>query len=292
VKRIRFLLVGPGKVGISLGAAWVRAGHRCVGVEGGKPGVRRRAGVLLGTGKSRGRARLAQPAFDLLLIAVPDGEVAAVARSWKERCAWEGRIALHTSGVLGASALDPLRRRGASAASLHPLLSFARPSLDRNAFRGIYFGVEGDPEAAGVARRLAREAGGRTLEVRAREKALYHLGACLSSGYLLGLIDAAAARASVRPADYIRLRNALLTLSESTLRNARETGLERALTGPIARGDVTTIRAHLLALRGSPAEWRSLHRTLARHVLDLTLRSGRIKPGVAARIQGLLRGRR
>jgi len=292
VKRIGFLLVGPGKVGISLGAAWVRAGHRCVGVEGGRPGARRRAGDLLGAGKPRGRSRLAQPAFDLLLIAVPDGEVAAVARSWRERCAWKGRFVLHTSGVLGASALDPLRRRGASAASLHPLLSLARPALDGNAFRGIYFGVEGDPEAAGMARRLAREAGGLTLNVRARGKALYHLGACLSSGYLLGLIDAAAARVSVRPADHVRLRNAFLTLSESALRNARETGLERALTGPITRGDVTTVRAHLLALRGSPPEWRSLHRTLARHVLDLALRSGRIKPGVARRIRGLLRGKR
>jgi len=292
VKRIRFLLVGPGKVGISLGAAWVRAGHRCVGVEGGRPGARRRAGALLRTGKSRGTARLAQPAFDLLLIAVPDGEVASVARSWRERCPWKGRMVLHTSGVLGASALDSLRRRGASAASLHPLLSLARPALDSNAFRGIYFGVEGDPEAAGMARQLAREAGGRTLAVRARGKALYHLGACLSSGYLLGLIDAAAARVSVRPADRTRLRNALLALSESTLRNAREAGLERALTGPIIRGDVSTIQAHILALQGSPAEWRSLHRTLARHVLDLTLRSGRIKPAVAARIRGLLRGGR
>jgi len=292
VKRVRFLLIGPGKVGISLGAAWVRAGHRCVGVEGGRPEARRRAGALLGTGKSRGRARLALPAFDLLLIAVPDGEIAAVARSWKERCTWKGRIVIHTSGVLGASALDPLRRRGASTASLHPLLSLARPALAGDAFRGVYFGVEGEPKAAGLARRLAREAGGRTLEVRARGKALYHLGACLSSGYLLGLIDAAAARVSVRPADHVRLRNALLTLSESALRNARETGLERALTGPIIRGDVTTIQAHVLAMRGSPAEWRSLHRTLARHVLNLALRSGRIEPAVAARIRALLRGKR
>ena len=292
MKRYRFLLVGPGKVGISLGAAWVRAGHRCAGVEGGKPEARRRARNLLGAAEPRRSARAAPPAFDLLLITVPDGEVAAVARSWSERCAWKGRVALHTSGVLGASALEPLRRKGASAASLHPLLSLARPVLGRNAFRGIYFGIEGDPKAAGTARRLAREAGGRTLEVRARGKALYHLGACLSSGYLLGLIDAAAARFSVRRGEHLRFRNALLALSESALRNARETGLERALTGPITRGDVATIRAHLLALRGSPAGWRSLHRTLARHALDLTLRSGRIEPGVAERIRRLLGGKR
>mgnify|MGYP001053356894 CR=1 FL=1 len=292
MKRIRFLLVGPGKVGISLGAAWVRAGHLCAGVEGGSPEARRRARDFLGTEKSTARSRLALPDFDLLLIAVPDREVAAVARSWRERCAWKGRVALHTSGVLGASALAPLRRRGASVAALHPLLSLARPDPGRTAFRGVCFGIEGDPGAARMARRLARQAGGRTLEIPARGKALYHLSACLSSGDLLGLIDAAASRVPVRPADRVTLRNALLKLSESTLRNARERGLERALTGPIPRGDATTIRTHLRALRGSPAGWRSLHRILARNVLGLTLRSGRIKPDVARRIRALLRGPR
>ncbi len=292
MRQIRFLLVGPGKVGPSLAAAWVRAGHRCAGVEGGTPAARRRARSLLGPRTSRRARPSARPTFDLLLIAVPDGKVAPVARSWERRCAWKGRIALHTSGALGASALAPLRRRGASAASFHPLLSLARVVVEGNPFRGVCFGVEGDPNAVRVARRLAREVGGRTLEIAPRGKALYHLGACLSSGYLLGLIDAAAARVPVRPADRIRLRQAFLMLSDSALRNARQRGLERALTGPILRGDVATIRAHLAALQSLPREWRSVHRTLARHVVDLALRSGSIQREAADRIRKLLAGSR
>jgi len=292
VKRIRFLLVGPGKVGISLGAAWVRAGHRCVGVEGGNSAARRRARCLLCAPEPKGTAGAAPPDFDLLLLAVPDGAIASLALSWEKRCSWKGRIVLHTSGALGSSVLEPLRRKGASAGSLHPLLSFARPALSRTAFQGTYFGIEGDPGAARMARRLAREAGGRSLEIEAGGKALYHLGACLSSGYLLGLIDAAAARIPARPAERARLRKAFLALAESTLRNARALGVNRAFTGPILRGDAGTVRIHLRALRTSPSEWQSLHRTLAGHLLDLALRSGRITPTTAGRIRSLLSGRR
>ena len=288
MKRIRFLLVGPGKVGTSLGAAWVREGHRCVGVEGGSPAARRRARRLLRAPETGGEAGAAPPKFDLLLLAVPDGAIVPLARIWRKRCSWKGRVVLHTSGALGSSVLETLRRRGAMAGSLHPLFSFARPALDRTAFHGVFFGIEGDPGAARMARRLARDVGGRQIEIGADGKALYHLGACLSSGYLLGLIDAAASRIPASPAGRARLRLALLALAESTLRNARELGLERALTGPIVRGDTGTIRIHLGALQRSPAEWQWLHRALAQHLLRLTLRSGRITPATAARIRSLL----
>ena len=291
MKRIRFLLVGPGNVGISLGAAWVRRGHRCVGVEGGNPRSRSRAAALLDAPGASRRKGADPPEFDLLLLAVPDGAIASAARSWSARCPWKGRVVLHTSGALGSSILEPLRRRGASAASLHPLISLPRPALDRAAFVGIYFGIEGDRKASRLARRLGRDAGGRTLEIGAAGKPLYHLGACLSSGYLLALIDAAVTRIPAGPADRAHLRKAMLALSESTLRSARERGLERALTGPILRGDVGTLRIHLRALRGSPPEWRSLHRALAFHLLEVAVRARRLPRAHAARIRSLLAGR-
>jgi predicted short-subunit dehydrogenase-like oxidoreductase (DUF2520 family) len=289
MKKRRFLLVGPGSLGTSLSAAWVGAGHLCVGVRGGTASARARAWKLMRRRPPRSGRR--PPAFDLLLIAVPDREVARVARSWAKRCPWEGRIALHTSGVLAAAVLAPLRGQGASIGSLHPLVSVPLPDPGRNLFRGIYFGVEGDPEASRWGRRLARDAGGRSLEIRAAWKARYHLGACLASGYLLALLDAAASRISAGSADPALLRKAFLGLSESTLRNARSHGYEAALTGPIVRGDVASVRAHLQALAGLPAVWRTLYRGLARHTLDLALGSGRIRPASAARIRRVLRNR-
>jgi predicted short-subunit dehydrogenase-like oxidoreductase (DUF2520 family) len=228
------------------------------------------------------------PAFDLLLIAVPDREVSRVARSWAERGPWEGRIALHTSGVLRAAVLAPLRAQGASVGALHPLVSISFPEAGPDLFRGIYFGVEGDPEARRWGRRLAREVGGRSLEIRAAWKARYHLGACLASGHLLALLDAAASRIAVGSADPARLRKAFLALAESTLRNAHSRGFEAALTGPILREDAASVRAHVRALARLPAVWRTLYRGLAGHTLDMALRSGRIRPSSARRIRQIL----
>ncbi|HEV8335150.1 MAG TPA: Rossmann-like and DUF2520 domain-containing protein [Candidatus Polarisedimenticolia bacterium] len=286
MKKLRFLLVGPGRLGTSLAAAWVGAGHVCAGVRGGTAPARARAWRLMRRRAPRAGGR--PPAFDLLLIAVPDREVSRVARSWAKRGSWEGRFALHTSGVLRASVLAPLRAQGASVGALHPLVSIPFPDPGPGLFRGIYFGVEGDPEASRWARRLARDAGGRSLEIRATGKARYHLGACLASGYLLALLDAAASRIAAGSADPALLRRAFLALAESTLRNARARGIEAALTGPILREDVVSVRAHGQALARLPAVWRALYRGLAAHTLDLAARSGRIRPSSARRIRRVL----
>jgi len=289
MKKIRFLLVGPGNVGISLAAAWVRAGHVCVDVEGGRPVARAQTRSLLGIRARRGGSDLGRPGFDLLLIAVPDRCISQVARSWAGRVPWTGKTVLHTSGVIGASALSPLRRQGASVGSLHPLRSLPRPMPGRDTFREIFFGIQGDRQAARVAGRLAREIGGKTIQVRRDLQALYHLGACLSSGYLLGLIDAAATRIGVSAANPRRFREALLALAETTLRTAREKGLERSLTGPIVRGDLIAIRAHLTAMESLPLELRELHRTLALHTLNLAAGSRRTPPALAARTRRLFK---
>jgi predicted short-subunit dehydrogenase-like oxidoreductase (DUF2520 family) len=229
------------------------------------------------------------PEFDLLLVAVPDTQVTAVAESWADRVRWEGRVALHTSGVLGTSPLRSLGIEGAAVGSLHPLLSLPWPRLDRRAFCGVYFGIHGDPDAARLARRLVRDSGGKFLELTGEDKALYHLAACLSSGYLLCLIDAASTtlgKGAVSPA---RFRTALLALAESTLENAKRAGLEAALTGPIPRGDALTVREHLKSLENLPGTWKVLHRTLARHSLEVAVRSRRVSPTLAARVGRLLR---
>jgi predicted short-subunit dehydrogenase-like oxidoreductase (DUF2520 family) len=234
------------------------------------------------------KRQAAIPDFNLLLVAVPDRAVSDVARTWESRVPWKGRTVLHTSGALGSHFLAPLHQRGAAVGSLHPLRSMPWPQADPEAFRGIYFGIQGEAAAVRLARRLARDAGGRALEVREGGKALYHLAACLSSGYLLALIDAAATRIAAGSTPGARFRDALLGLAESTVRNARKAGLATSLTGPIPRGDIIAVRAHLASLRRLPPEWSILHAILARHTLNLALRSRRLSPAAARRLRQLL----
>ena len=245
MRKLRFFLVGPGPVGASLALNWVRRGHRCVGVEGRRSAPIRRARRLLMRGRTPARGRSESAEFDLLVVATPDRAIASVARLWSGRAAWAGRAAIHTSGALPASELEPLRRRGASVASLHPLTSLADVTADPKAFEGVSFGVEGDALAVRWAERLARDAGGRPFRVPTEAKAFYHLCACLSSGHLLGLLEQAAEDLAAAGLPLRQARAGLFGLAGTTLRNAQNRGPADALTGPVLRGDLLTIRTHL-----------------------------------------------
>ena len=292
MKALRFVLVGPGALGVSLSAAWIRAGHRCIGVYGRRPARAARARALLGVRALQGNREKLPGRFDFMLLAVPDDAVAGAARRWATRGAWRNRFAFHTSGALAATLLEPIRRKGASVASLHPLTSVPAPRETVSFFEGTAFGIEGDPGACALAERLVRGVGGEPFRIPAGAKPLYHAGACLASGYLLALV-ALASEPLERMGNLsaAEAREALLGLSIATLHNARELGFERALTGPVMRGDVDTLRRHLTALgRRSPSVKR-VYTVLAAKMLEMALKGGRIKRRTARDLMTLFQGR-
>ncbi len=288
MRPIRFALVGPGNLGSSLAAAWVRSGQRCVSIHGGSARRRKRLRRRLRVSSASESASGGGPEFDLLLIAAPDRAIRKVAREWAVRTPWRGRVAFHSSGALPSGALAALRRRGAAVASFHPLISLPEPRLEKRAFQGVYIGIEGDPAAIRLARRLAAASGSIPLPLPGGIGSLYHLCACLSSGYLLALIAGAADRLRGQGVPIEKARSALIVLARSTLENAARLGVVSAITGPMTRGDVITLRRHLGALRRQPERWRLLHRHLALECLDLVRRSGRVRAEEAARIRSLL----
>jgi len=289
MRSLRFLLVGPGALGVSLSAAWTRSGNRCVGVYGRHPARAARARKLLGVpAPGRGPGKVLND-FDFALFAVPDGAIGEVARRWASRAIWRGKVAFHCSGALPASLLHPIRRRGAAVASLHPLTSVPAPTTQANLFAGTAFGIEGEPRACSLAARLVRRIGGEPFRVPVDAKPLYHAAACLASGHLLALVALASdtiEREGILPSR--RARAALLALSAATLDNARRLGLERALTGPVARGDVITLRRHLTALTRQFPALGGLYKTLGTRALELALRGGRIGRRAAGDLREIL----
>jgi len=276
-------------VGASLALSWIRRGHRCVGVEGRRSAPTRKVHRLLIPGRARPRGRQESAEFDLLVVATPDRAIASVARQWSGRTAWAGRAAVHTSGALPASELEPLRRQGASVASLHPLTSLADVTADPKVFEGVSFGIEGDSLASRWAKRLARDAGGRPFLVPTEAKAFYHLCACISSGHLLGLLEQAAEDLAAAGIPLRQARAGLFGLARTTLRNAQRGRPGDTLTGPILRGDLVTIRAHLRSARGERQSWGSIYVLLGRMLLDLAVRHGKVPAPRARQLRSLLR---
>jgi predicted short-subunit dehydrogenase-like oxidoreductase (DUF2520 family) len=189
-----------------------------------------------------GREALADA--DLVLIAVPDASIAEVARQLPT-----GPWVAHVSGATSLHALDPHTRRF----SVHPLQTLTRERGPEQ-LDGAWAAVTAETEdARKVARWLAETLGLHPFDVADADKPLYHAGAAMASNFLVTL-HAAAARLleeSGAPPE------ALLPLMTRTIENGF------VLTGPIARGDWSTVEAHLRALEDRAPDLVPLYRALA-----------------------------
>jgi predicted short-subunit dehydrogenase-like oxidoreductase (DUF2520 family) len=185
---------------------------------------------------------------DVVLLCVPDTAIADVSRCLAPGRAWIG----HVSGATPLSALEPHDRRF----SVHPLQTFDR-SGDPAQLDGAWAAISGDTdEALAVARELAETLGLQPFELADGDRTLYHAGAVFASNYLVTL-ERAAVRLGV-PADGI------VPLMTRTIENGFQ------LTGPIARGDWSTVEAHKQAIRAAVPELEQLYETLAEATVMLT----------------------
>lgn len=264
-----FSIVGAGRVGATLAAALVRRGWKLEAIVDRRGGAALEAHRLAGTGRVSTDPAAAARAKGLVIIAAPDDAVgraaSALARSGGS---WEGRDVFHTSGLLPASVLAPLSRRGARVASLHPAQSFPSTNLPASVFKGITWGIEGDAGAVETGREIVRSLGGHVLLLAAKDKALYHAACALASNAFVALEYTAAKVLKEAGLDGDAASRTLMPLVQGTLQNVKSLGLEKALTGPVARGDVDTVRRHLAALRRDPAA-RRIYAALGRQALQL-----------------------
>jgi len=241
---IRIAVVGAGRVGVPLAAALREAG---LPVEG-----------PLGRGEAPGPS-------DAIVLCVPDTEIAVAA----EAVAGAAPLVGHTSGATPLAALAPA---GAEMFGLHPLQTFA-PGAGPESFRGAGAAVAGStPRALDLATSLARDLGMQPFEIDDEGRAAYHAAASLASNFLVTLQAAAesiAAGAGLEPGE---ARALLVPLVRRTVDNLAELGPERALTGPVARGDHATIASQRAAVEEIAPHLLDLFDELVRHTHTLALK--------------------
>jgi predicted short-subunit dehydrogenase-like oxidoreductase (DUF2520 family) len=188
----------------------------------------------------------------LVLLCVPDGAIAEVAASVEP-----GPWVAHVSGATPLAALAPHVRRF----SVHPLQTFTR-SRGPEQLDGAWAAVTAEtPEALAVAHELAKTLGLRPFELADDARTLYHAGAVFASNYLVTLQRAASLLFDAAGAPPEAL--------EPLMRRTIENGFE--LTGPIARGDWTTVEAHKAAIHAERPELEHLYETLAGATLALAI---------------------
>ena len=262
----RAVVVGKGRLGKALASALALAGSPLV-VVSGRDGAARPDEIL-------SAARQVGPEV-ILLLAVRDDALSGLAAVLSDAVSGfpPGTAALHHSGAHGAELLAPLGEKGLATGSCHPLQTFTGSPVDAQRFQGTAFAIDGSGAGLAAAERMALALGGRPVVVRTRDRALYHLAAALGANGLTGLVAAsrdALTGAGLAPGDAL---DALAPLLRSALEEALCRGPEAALTGPVARGDETTLERHRRALLAWDASRTALVEALIREQRRLAGRS-------------------
>lgn len=221
---------------------------------------------------------------DAVVLAVPDGAIESLAAE----LALEGGIArrhavLHLSGLRDRGALAPLQGTGAALGSFHPLQTISDPTTAAARFAGAFAGIEGDERALQAAESLARSLRMIPVRIPSEAKPAYHAGATFAANYITALVSVAERLAIEAGIQSDVARRLYLPLVQGAAANL-EAGPVAALTGPVRRGDVETVAAHLAAL--GPSD-RQLYVLLAREALRLAREAG-LRPDTAVRMAEVL----
>jgi predicted short-subunit dehydrogenase-like oxidoreductase (DUF2520 family) len=231
-------------------------------------------------------------AADVVLVTVRDGDIAARAGQLADSGLLDGRraVVLHCAGARAPDELAALRSAHVAVGQLHPLLSFADPRRPPTLQGGAAL-VAGDARAVVAARRLAKRMGMRPFEAPGLDPALYHAAAALlANGAAALAADAGLVLARAGVAEE-KVPEVLAPLLASVADNVAHLGMAEALTGPIRRGDVTTVRAHLERLAAHVPEVLALYRAVARAQLRLAADIGEATAAELDAIERQLRRR-
>ena len=283
--RPRLAFVGPGTLGTTLAHALSRAGYPVVAIGGRTADHVRALAHRIHGAEAADRPQDAVDAADLIFLTVPDDSIAPLCGS----ISWSASHAVvHCSGVASIDLLAPATEAGAAAAVFHPLQTFAtREQAERN-LPGSAFGIEAtSDELLATLCRMAEALGGTPLAI-AGDKSVYHASAVIASNYLVTLLDIASGLWEALGLSREEGLKALLPLVRGTIENLEAVGLPRALTGPIARGDVGTIERHLDALSRVAPDILPVYKGLARRAIPIARAKGGLTEEAAERLTAIL----
>ncbi|MHC4561605.1 MAG: Rossmann-like and DUF2520 domain-containing protein [Planctomycetota bacterium] len=282
-------IIGPGCVGTALAVLAARAGYTVTAIGGRNESATQSAASQVGSGVEVTTIHDAAAAGDIVLLCVSDDAIETVCNDLAAGEAFRsGVIVAHCSGALGSDILSTAKAQGCLVGSVHPLQTFPTADAAIERFAGTYCFCEGDAQAVDVLMELARAMGGKPVFLPSAGKALYHAAAVVAGNYTTALLDAAVGiceQAGIDPAD---ARKALAVLAETSAGNAATMDLPESLTGPIARGDVGTIRRHLDALQACPPRRRELYCVAGLQTIDLAVRKGTITNDTAQQLRDMM----
>jgi len=253
-------IIGGGRLGTNLGFALTKRGFlikaiSCKSLSSAKESVN-----FVGQGIPLANNVECASLGNLIFICVPDREIEKVSKELSSsELTWKGRYVFHCSGLLTSDALSSLKEKNAYVASFHPIQSFSQKKPIEDKFKGIYLGLEGDKEALDLAKKIVEKLEAKYLIISKENKALYHTACTVASNFFVVLLDIATELLKEAGISQELAFNSLFPLVKGTMENIEKYGIKKALTGPLVRGDLDTIHAHIKALKDKPEELKIYH---------------------------------
>jgi len=287
-------IIGAGRVGGAVGRLLAQAGYAVTAVATRSRETAEQARAFIGAGEPLTDVVKAASSAAIIILTTPDGAIESACDAIAAGKGFRpGAVVAHTSGAQTMDLLSAAKDAGAYRAVLHPLQSIPSMELGVRNIPGSYFRIEADPEASSVTRGLMKALGGIELKMPKwgsdkGSAALYHAGAVAVSNFFVALVDFGLRYYETLGANKEEALKAVLPLIKGTLANIESAGIPDALTGPIMRGDVETVKGHLQAMSERAPELLPLYRELARHTVMVAQDKKSISPQTAADIQKLM----
>ncbi len=276
--KLDIVIIGPGVVGRTLAILANRAGWHIAGIGARDENKAGAAAEAVGPDVRAGRPEQIAPLGQLVLLTVSDDAIEPVCRSLAEAdCFAAGSVVAHCCGAIASDVLSSARELcGSVIGAMHPLQTFPDVEAGLNKLPGAYCFCEGDDAAVEVLEALAQAIGGKPVRMSAAGKLLYHASAVMACNYFTALMDAALATAGKAGIGRDDALAALEPLVRATMENVFSNGPEKALTGPIARGDEGLVARQFADIAGADENLGQIYQVLGGWAVDVALRKGTI----------------
>jgi len=286
-------IVGAGKVGSVLGRVLVENGQEIACIVSRTKKSAQAAGRFLKCKNVSDSLGAIPATTDLIYITTPHAVVAgvALALSRLDHLRFKRLSVCHASGMLTAEVLEPVRQRGATVFSFHPLQTFPRDFSSKDIVptaTGIYYAVDGTPQAIKRAKVFARKLAGKVIEIKPEMRAFYHAACVVASNHLTTLLSILESMFKEFGSNEKGFFPIFKPIIMATLRNAEATSPATALSGPVARGGVETVADHFIAIKRFAPELLPYFGTLTLETLKLAETKGSIAEERATALRNLV----
>lgn len=266
---MEFAFIGAGKVGTSFGWYLKNKDFNVAGFYSKNHVSALKAADYTST-EAYDDLHILTKSANIIFITTPDDMIENICNSLVEKkLLTKNHIICHMSGALSSQILNSANKIGCATYSLHPLQAFADIPKASQKLKNTFFSLEGSSEKMAVMQKILKQMGNKYFVIKSADKVLYHSAACVFSNYLVSLLNLGLELMDTAGIKKEESLQAVMPLILGTLDNVTSFSPKKALTGPLARGDIKTLTKHLSSIKGKCPQYLDFYKNLSLETLNL-----------------------